>query len=191
MDVACVPHLEHIMQLCDEKGVSAVVRAIPDPRRDIGLQIMSYFHYGPEVRISPATAWRKRRRSWRGKLIIRRPIHPSDEQPDHVFTLGIEEEFQIVDPETRELRSQVQQILDDGKITLKEHVKAEMHQSVVELGTEICTDVQCAREQVTQLRTELAHLAGHRGLLIASAGTHPFSHWMDQLITPANATRRS
>jgi anti-anti-sigma regulatory factor len=52
MDVACAPHLEQIMQLCNEKGVSAVVRAIPDPRRDIGLQIMSYFHYGPEVRIT-------------------------------------------------------------------------------------------------------------------------------------------
>ena len=49
----------------------------------------------------------------------------------HVFTLGIEEEFQIIDPETRELRSHIQQILDDGKITLKEHVKPEMHQSVV------------------------------------------------------------
>jgi len=52
MDVACAPHLEHIMQLCDEKGISAVVRVIPDPRRDIGLQIMSYFHYRPEVRIT-------------------------------------------------------------------------------------------------------------------------------------------
>jgi len=102
---------------------------------------------------------------------------------DHVFTLGIEEEFQIVDPVTRELRSQVQQILDDGKITLKERAKAEMHQSVVELGTDICGDVSHAREQVTQLRTELAVVAGHAGLNIASAGTHPFSHWHDQLIT--------
>ena len=68
----------------------------------------------------------------------------------HVFTLGIEEEFQIIDPETRELRSHIQQILDDGKMTLKEHVKPEMHQSVVELGTEICSDIQCAREQVVE-----------------------------------------
>ena len=81
----------------------------------------------------------------------------------HVFTLGIEEEFQIIDPETRELRSHIQQILDDGKITLKEHVKAEMHQSMVELGTEICHDVACAREQVVQLRRELANLAGGGG----------------------------
>jgi carboxylate-amine ligase len=102
---------------------------------------------------------------------------------DHVFTLGIEEEFQIVDPETRELRSHIQEILADGKMFLKEHVKPEMHQSVVELGTEICSDVRCARQQVIQLRSELAMLAAHDGLKIASAGTHPFSHWMDQLIT--------
>ena len=55
---------------------------------------------------------------------------------DHVFTLGIEEEFQIVDPQTRELRSHIQEILADGKMLLKEHVKPEMHQSVVELGTD-------------------------------------------------------
>jgi carboxylate-amine ligase len=101
----------------------------------------------------------------------------------HVFTLGIEEEFQIVDPETRGLRSRVGEILEDGKITLKEHVKAEMHQSIVELGTEICPDIQCARREVVQLRTELAAVAARHGLLIASAGTHPFSHWMNQLIT--------
>ena len=51
MDVACVPHIEKIMELCDEKKVSAVVRVIPDPKRDIGLQIMSHFHYGADVRI--------------------------------------------------------------------------------------------------------------------------------------------
>ena len=61
---------------------------------------------------------------------------------DHVFTLGIEEEFQIVDPETRELRSHIQEIMAGGKIILKERVKPEMHQSVVELGTEICSDAR-------------------------------------------------
>jgi carboxylate-amine ligase len=101
----------------------------------------------------------------------------------HVFTLGIEEEFQIIDPQTRELRSHIQQILDDGRMTLKEQVKPEMHQSMVELGTEVCSGIGHAREQVVQLRTELAMLAAHSGLRIASAGTHPFSHWRDQLIT--------
>ena len=102
---------------------------------------------------------------------------------NHTFTLGIEEEFQIIDPVTRELRSYVQQILDDGRMVLKEHVKPEMHQSVVELGTEVCANISCAREQVIELRSRLAEIAARRGLLIASAGTHPFSHWSDQLIT--------
>src|SRR5216110_1420591 len=101
----------------------------------------------------------------------------------HVFTLGIEEEFQIVDPETRELRSHIQEILADGKIVLKERLKPELHQSQVELDTEICGDAREARRQVVDLRSELARLAAHDGLKIASAGTHPFSHWMDQLIT--------
>jgi glutamate---cysteine ligase / carboxylate-amine ligase len=102
---------------------------------------------------------------------------------DHVFTLGIEEEFQIIDPETRELRSHIQEILADGKMLLKEQIKPEMHQSVVELGTKICADAACARQQVVELRRELATAAARDGLKIASAGTHPFSHWMDQLIT--------
>ena len=102
---------------------------------------------------------------------------------DHRFTLGIEEEFAIVDPVSRELRSHIQEILEGGKVTLKEQIKPEMHQSVVELGTEICQSVVDAREHVTGLRSKLAQLAGHEGLKIASAGTHPFSHWHDQLIT--------
>ncbi len=102
---------------------------------------------------------------------------------NHTFTLGIEEEFAIVDPETRELRSHIQEILEGGKVLLKEQIKPEMHQSVVELGTEICTDITHAREHVLELRSKLASLAGKAGLRIASAGTHPFSHWRDQLIT--------
>jgi carboxylate-amine ligase len=101
----------------------------------------------------------------------------------HTFTLGIEEEFAIVDPVTRELRSHIQEILEGGKLTLKEQLKPEMHQSVVELGTEICQSVVDAREHVIELRSKLAELAGRGGLKIASAGTHPFSHWHDQLIT--------
>ena len=102
---------------------------------------------------------------------------------DHVYTLGIEEEFAIVDPQTRELRSHIQEILEGGKVLLKEQIKPEMHQSVVELGTEICADIKSAREHVVDLRSKLANLAGERGLKIASVGTHPFSHWRDQLIT--------
>src|SRR3954467_738886 len=102
---------------------------------------------------------------------------------EHTFTLGIEEEFAIVDPQTRELRSHIQEILEGGKVILKEQIKPEMHQSVVELGTEICTSITNAREHVVELRSKLASLANKAGLRIASAGTHPFSNWRDQLIT--------
>ena len=64
---------------------------------------------------------------------------------DHVFTLGIEEELQIIDPETRELRSRIQQILADGKIILKEQIKPELHQSIVEITTGICE--RCPRRE--------------------------------------------
>jgi carboxylate-amine ligase len=100
-----------------------------------------------------------------------------------LFTLGVEEEFQILDPKTRELKSHIQQIIEDGKVVLAEHVKAEMHQSVVEVGTDICGDIKDARQQVTKLRIDLAKLAKKNGLEIAAAGTHPFSHWKDQKIT--------
>jgi glutamate---cysteine ligase / carboxylate-amine ligase len=61
------------------------------------------------------------------------------------FTLCVEEEFQILDPETRELRSHVQEILEEGRLILKERVKPEMHQSVIEIGTGICQNVQEVR----------------------------------------------
>jgi carboxylate-amine ligase len=102
---------------------------------------------------------------------------------DHTYTLGIEEEFAIVDPETRQLRSHIQEILEGGTVVLKEQIKPEMHQSVVELGTEICQSISHAREHVIELRSKLASLADRAGLRIASVGTHPLSHWRDQLIT--------
>jgi carboxylate-amine ligase len=100
-----------------------------------------------------------------------------------LFTLGVEEEFQIVDPKTRELKSHIQQIIEDGKVVLAEHVKAEMHQSVVEVGTDICGNIKDAQQQVAKLRNDLAKLAKKNELEIAASGTHPFSHWKDQKIT--------
>ncbi len=100
------------------------------------------------------------------------------------FTLGVEEEFQILDPETRELRSHVQEILDEGKLVLKERVKPEMHQSVVEIGTGICKNIAEVRQDVGEMRTEIIRLAKKNGMRVASAGTHPFSNWADQKIFP-------
>lgn len=103
-------------------------------------------------------------------------------RPD--FTIGIEEEFMIVDPKTGELRSSIQEIYEDGILTLKEKIKPEMHMSVVEIGTKICTTTEEARKDITQLRSEIAQLARKQGLEIASSATHPFSHWKDQQIHP-------
>lgn len=99
------------------------------------------------------------------------------------YTLGIEEEFMVIDPSTRELRSHMQQIVEGGKVLLKEQVKAEMHQAVVEVGTNICRNVQEARQEVKYLRRIIAELAGNAGLQIGAAGTHPFSLWSEQAIT--------
>lgn len=101
-----------------------------------------------------------------------------------LFTLGIEEEFQIIDPETRELKSHVQQIIQGTKKgRLAEQLKPELHQSVVEIGTQVCENIQEAREDLYKLRSELAKTAMESGMRIAAAGTHPFSHWKDQKIT--------
>ena len=98
------------------------------------------------------------------------------------FTLGIEEEFQIVDPQSRELRSRVSEILDEGKTLLGEQLKPEMIQSMIEVGTGICKDIKEARTDITNLRGIVAGLARKQGLEIVAAGTHPFSHWQDQKI---------
>ena len=100
------------------------------------------------------------------------------------FTLGVEEEFQIIDPETRELRSHVQEMLDEGVRVLKERVKPEMHQSVMEIGTGICRNAGEVRRDVCELRSEIIRLAERNGMRVAAAGTHPFSSWADQLIYP-------
>jgi len=63
------------------------------------------------------------------------------------YTLGIEEEFQIIDPVTRELQSHIQTIFEEGKVLLKENFKPEMHASVIETGTNICKNIQEARKR--------------------------------------------
>jgi carboxylate-amine ligase len=101
---------------------------------------------------------------------------------EKLFTLGIEEEFQIVDPESRKLVSHIQQIFDTGSY-LKDQIKPEMHRAVVEIGTKVCSDIHEARAEVTTLRSNLAALAKDNGFRIAAAGTHPFTHWNEVLIT--------
>ncbi len=101
------------------------------------------------------------------------------------FTLGIEEEFQTVDPETRDLRSHIHaEIIAKGKKQLQERVKPEMHQSVVEVGTGICKNIKEAKAEVFELRRHIVGLAYESGLRVAAAGTHPFADWHRQDIFP-------
>jgi len=99
------------------------------------------------------------------------------------FTLGVEEEYMVLDPATFELKSHEQKIVHEGQKVIKDKVKAEMHQAVVEVGTDICTDVDEAYKDVAQLRKTIAEIATGLGFAMGAAGTHPFSHWESQLIT--------
>jgi carboxylate-amine ligase len=100
------------------------------------------------------------------------------------FTLGVEEEYMVIDPVTRELKSHDQKIVEIASQILKDHVKAEMHQAVVEVGTGICRNTDEARTDISRLRKYVCEVAESLGLNIGAAGTHPFSHWSQQLITP-------
>ena len=103
---------------------------------------------------------------------------------EHAFTVGVEEEFQIVDPSTWELRSHVSELLASSAPAFGDQVKREMHQSIVEVGTKICSGVGELAEEIIRNRRDLAAAAERVGLRIAAAGTHPFSNWMDQVISP-------
>ncbi len=101
------------------------------------------------------------------------------------FTIGIEEEYMTVDPATRELRSHIDaEMIEKGKLVLRERVKPEMHQCVVEVGTEVCHNIREAREELTSIRRQMIHLAKANGLRLAAAATHPFSDWRKQGIYP-------
>jgi len=101
------------------------------------------------------------------------------------FSLGIEEEYQTVDPVTRDLRSHIQtEMLAQGKMRLQERVKAEMHTSVVEVGTRVCTNIEQAREDIYDLRRQMIKLAREHNLVLVAGATHPFADWRTQEIYP-------
>ena len=107
------------------------------------------------------------------------------------FTLGIEEEYQTVDPESRDLRSHIAtEMLAKGRLRLEERVKAEMHQSVVEVGTRVCRNIEAARDDLYDLRRNMVRLAEEHGLLLVAGATHPFADWRVQEIYPDDRYKR-
>ncbi len=100
------------------------------------------------------------------------------------FTIGIEEEYQVIDPQTGELKCNIQELFVEGKVILKEEMKREFHDPVIEVNTSICADIRQAREEVTWLRSEVISIARRNGLAIGAAGTHPFTDWRTIPTTP-------
>jgi glutamate---cysteine ligase / carboxylate-amine ligase len=99
------------------------------------------------------------------------------------FTIGVEEEYMVIDPVSRELKSHEQKIVQEGQKVIMDKVKTEMHQAVVEVGTDICQDIDEAMMDVATLRKTISGIADDLGLWIGASGTHPFSHWEGQMIT--------
>src|SRR5215475_5604743 len=120
----------------------------------------------------------------RGSKFPERPSVPRGQSMAHRFTIGVEEEFQIIDPATCELRSHVSQLVLQASPDIVEQVKPELHQSIVETGTRICESVSDLRIEMHRTRGELVAAAERAGLQVAAAGTHPFSNWIDQVISP-------
>jgi len=102
----------------------------------------------------------------------------------HRFTIGVEEEFQIIDPSTGALKSHVSELIAASSPEVGEQIKPELHQSIVEMGTSVCENIEQVRAEIIRTRGELVRAADRVGLHVAAAGTHPFSNWIDQVISP-------
>lgn len=105
--------------------------------------------------------------------------------PRPSLTIGIEEEYQIIDPATRELRSFITQFIEgDHVVMVERNLMPELHQSMVELGTPICHNLEQAHEELAKQRRFIVNLAAQKDLAVVAAATHPFSRWQDQAVTP-------
>ena len=105
--------------------------------------------------------------------------------PAQEYTLGVEEEYQIVDPETRELRARDGRVLRRAQRDLsEEEVAPEILTPQVEVMTPVCRTLAEVRAEILRLRRRVAGAAAKEGGRIAAASTHPFSHWQEQPITP-------
>ncbi|HUN86633.1 MAG TPA: YbdK family carboxylate-amine ligase, partial [Terracidiphilus sp.] len=149
------------------------------------------FKVGDRVRVlytacHPESAWS----NTFGQLFLVSALQSAQAVPEEPamrpsFSLGIEEEYQTIDPVTRDLRSHIQtEMLAQGKMRLQERVKAEMHTSVVEVGTRICRNIDEAREDIYELRREMIKLAREHSLQLVAGATHPFADWRTQEIYP-------
>ena len=110
--------------------------------------------------------------------------------PMQPLTLGIEEEYQIIDPVSRDLRTYISELLTQDQTRPKKlDLKPELMQSQVEVGSHICRNIKEAHSEIVRLRRDVLELADENGLMIAAASTHPFARWEDQIITEGTRYR--
>jgi carboxylate-amine ligase len=107
------------------------------------------------------------------------------------YTFGVEEEYQIVDPETRDLRGQGGQVVRRAWQDLgEEDVVPELLTPQIETMTPVCRTLAEVRAELSRLRREVAEVAAKEGGRIAAASTHPFSDWQEQPVTPKERYKR-
>ena len=99
------------------------------------------------------------------------------------LTVGVEEEFQIVDPDTGDLVSRIDEVLERADEKYADNLQSELFQSVVETATDTCRDIVEVRREIKDLRTSLLDVMEDKGYTLAAAGAHPFAHWKKQDIT--------
>lgn len=101
-----------------------------------------------------------------------------------LLTIGVEEEYQIVDAVTRELRPRAERMVPDAHQQLGDDVQHELYLSQIEIASPVCSTLADVRARLVQARREVIAAAKHTGARLAAAGTHPFSHWEAQQVTP-------
>lgn len=106
------------------------------------------------------------------------------------LTLGIEEEYQIINPETRNLHAYISELIsqDEQKVNPL-LLKAEFMQSQVEVGSHVCKNIKELRQEVIRLRRAVIKMAEDNDLRIVAASTHPFAKWEEQSITEGDRYR--
>ncbi len=100
------------------------------------------------------------------------------------FSIGIEEEFQMVDCASGQLSAHINTLMEKGVPLFGEQIKPEMLQSTVELISNVCPDIPAARREMHGLRVKLAQLLSEDNLALISAGTHPAAIWIHEMTTP-------
>ena len=103
---------------------------------------------------------------------------------DPSFTVGIEEEYLLVDRRTRDIATEPPAaMIEECRSLIRNLVRPELLRSQIEVGTRVCHTIAQAREELAWLRRTVAGVAGSHGLAPIAASTHPFSEWQDQLHT--------